>query len=360
MKKLLKKSHVRFLGKPSQLKEFGFTLSSPDQETNIIAISDHLLARKVRGKIVLDWKESQKESLYDFLKSDSLQISDPSLLKLKDSNLQLLVQGLNEKKQSTHKHVLILQDSKYMFSTRPDVIRESLIKVLRSQRIDFEKNPFLIRTANTSFHFYYVRSQNFKKYRKMTFDSIYDYVSDVGSQKKAIERLVKESKTNSTKVHDLNFDWNHTSAFYGIDCELSALQKVSEIVSIEPLVRTIKYYSVSDVMARLSDVSKPIETLTPDSIAGHSLPSLLADKFYKRSSYFMLYKNFSEVKAIALNSMKNDIFSWKSRSEELDKEFTQNELEMERLLNRQKQLKEQKERIEIHQNHYLNLLPYLI
>lgn len=355
MKKLLKQSHVRFLGKTSQLKELGFTLSSPDQKTNIIAISEHLAARKIRGKIVLDWKESQKESLYVFLKqnSDSTEILDDSLLKLKDSNLLLLVQGLNEKKKSTHKNVLIIQESKYMFSTRPDVIRESLIKVLRSQRIDFEKNPFLIRTANVSFHFYYVRSQNFKNYRKMTFDSIYDYVTRGNYRDKAINRMIEESKTNSTEVHEMDFDWEYSNAFYGIDCELRALQTVSEIVSLEPLVRTIKYYRVSDVTASVG-------TPTPDSIRGLLLPSLLADNFDKRSSYFMLYKNFSEVKAVALDSVKDDIFSSKSRIEELDEEFSRNELEIERLLNLQKQLKKQKERIEIHQNRRLNLLPYLI
>lgn len=353
MKKLLKKSHVRFLGKPSQLKEFGFALSSPDQESNIIAISDHLLARKVRGKIVLDWKESQKESLYDFLKSDSLQISDPSLLKLKDSNLLLLVQGLNEKKQSTHKYILIIQDAQYVLNRTSDVIRESLIKVLRSQRIDFEKNPFLIRTANVSFYFYYGDVQNFSVNRGVTFDSIYDYSLNDESGKELIDRTIQECSTISTEVNNMDFHWNRSREFYGIDSKLHALNQVSEIVTHEPLVRTTKYYQVSDLTAQIG-------IPTPDSIKGLFLPSPLAENFCKHSSHYMLYKNFSEVKTVALDSVRENVFSLNSRIEELNEEFAQNELEMERLLERQKQLKKQKERIEIHQNHQVNLLPYLI
>lgn len=186
MKKTLLEEQIRYTGDLNTLCEYGFILYAP-KHSNIVALSNHLVVSRIRGKYILEFKDPSETSLYThFMKYQ--ESGDPSLETEAQHTLRLLLRNrliefksaLKRQTLSEHRHVLIVEPSLELLNHfSVESIRTALISMLRSKEIYFEKHAFMIRTANVSFHFHYDDTQSLRHLRKQLYNKAFLLVDDV-------------------------------------------------------------------------------------------------------------------------------------------------------------------------------------
>lgn len=186
MKKTLLEEKIRYTGDLNTLCEYGFILYAP-KHSNVVALSNHIVVSRVRGKYILEFKDPSETSLYThFMKYQ--ESGDPSLETEAQHTLRLLLKNRliefkSELKRQTlneHRHVLIVEPSLALlnhFSVKS--IRTELISMLRSKEIYFEKHAFMIRTANVSFHFHYDDTQSLRHLQKQSYNKVFLLIDEV-------------------------------------------------------------------------------------------------------------------------------------------------------------------------------------